>query len=85
MVLDVCMRRVWLASLLLAIAAGAAARRPSGDWRILDTPHFRIHFPAPFEPWARHLAGSIEGIYGGVSDFVGYASPRPIDAPGATS
>ncbi len=73
------MRRVWLASLLLAIAAGAAGQRPSADWRTIDTPHFRIHFPATFEPWARHLAGSIEGIYGGVTDFVGYASPRPID------
>jgi hypothetical protein len=73
------MRRAGLALLLLAIAAGATAQRPSTDWRTIDTPHFRIHFPAPFEPWARHLAGSIEGIYRGVTDFVGYASPRPID------
>jgi hypothetical protein len=73
------MRRVWLAPLLLAIATSAAGQRPSADWRTIATPHFRIHFPAPFEPWARHLAGSIEGIYGGVTDFVGYASPRPID------
>ena len=73
------MRRVWLAPLLFAIAASAAGQRPSADWRTIATPHFRIHFPAPFEPWARHLGGSIEGIYGGVTDFVGYASPRPID------
>jgi len=75
------MRRVWLAPLLLALAipSSAAGQRPSADWRTIETPHFRIHFPAPFEPWARHLAGSIEGIYGGVTDFVGYASPRPID------
>ncbi|HEY1249922.1 MAG TPA: hypothetical protein VGH97_01950 [Thermoanaerobaculia bacterium] len=73
------MRRAFLASLLFAVAAGAAGQRASADWRTIDTPHFRIHFPSPFEPWARHLAGSIEGIYGGVTDFVGYASPRPID------
>ena len=73
------MRRAGLASLMLAIAASVAGQGPSADWRTIDTPHFRIHFPAPFEPWARHLAGSIEGIYGGVTDFVGYASPRPIE------
>ncbi len=75
------MRRVWIVPLLLAIAtpSSAAGQTPSADWRTIATAHFRIHFPAPFEPWARHLAGSIEGIYGGVTDFVGYASPRPID------
>lgn len=72
-------RRAWLASLLWAAAAAASAQGPSADWRTIDTAHFRIHFPAPFEPWARHLAGSIEDLYGGVTDFVGYASPRRID------
>jgi hypothetical protein len=73
------MRRAWLASLLWAAAAAAAAQGPSADWRTIDTAHFRIHFPADFEPWSRHLSGSIEGIYGGVTDFIGYASPKRID------
>lgn len=66
-------------TLAFALAALASAQRPSADWRTLETSHFRIHFPAPFEPWARHLASSIEGIYGDVTALVGYASPRPID------
>ena len=60
-------------------ASGLAAQAPSGDWRTIETPHFRIHYPAPFEAWAKRTASSIEAIHAGVTDFVGYAPPQPID------
>lgn len=73
------MRRGLLTLAVFAVAACAAGQRPSADWRTIDTVHFRIHFAAGFDPWARHLAGSIEGIYAGVVDLVGYAPPRFIE------
>ena len=73
-------------TVVLALALGFAAparflmaQSPSADWRTLETVHFHVHYPAPFDPWARHVAGSIEGIYKDVTQLVGYASPRPID------
>ena len=42
--------------LLFALARPAAAERPSASWRTIETEHFRVHFPAPFEPWAARAA-----------------------------
>ena len=64
---------------LLLLTATAAAQGPSADWRTIETAHFRIHFPVAFEPWASHLAGSIETIFSGVTDLVGYAPSRPVE------
>ena len=68
-----------LAWLVFAAAAVAAGERPSADWRTVSTPHFRIHFPPGFEPWSKRVAGSIEDIYAGVTDLVGYEPRRAID------
>src|SRR5512142_525120 len=63
----------------LAVPATAAADRPSADWRTIETPHFRVHFPAPFEAWAARAAASLEAAHGRIADYVGYAPGRPID------
>src|SRR5215471_21242302 len=73
------MRRFFFAAALVFAAAGARAQGPSADWRTLTTVHFRVHFPAPFEPWARHAASELEMIHGRVTEFVGYVPPERIE------
>ena len=72
-------RRVLAVALLLLGASVASGQSPSAPWRTIDTPHFRIHFPAPFEPWGRRAAGTIESIHDRVSEAVGFRVGRPID------
>ena len=67
------------AALAFAAAAGARAQGPSADWRTFETVHFRVHFPAPFEPWARHAASELEAIHARVTEFVGFVPPRKIE------
>jgi hypothetical protein len=71
-------RALWLA-LFLAGTRIASGQTPAAPWRTIETPHFRIHFPAPFEPWARRAAGAIESIHDRVSEAVGFRVERPID------
>ena len=72
-------RRVLAVALLLLGTCALWGQTPSAPWRTIETPHFRIHFPAPFEPWARRAAGSIESIHDRVSEAVGFRVERPID------
>jgi hypothetical protein len=49
------------AALALSAARPAAAQIPaSASWRTLDTPHFRVYFPAELEPLARRAAAYAE-------------------------
>jgi hypothetical protein len=74
------MRRFLVAAALgLAAAAGARAQGPSADWLTFETAHFRVHFPAPFEPWARHAASELETIHGRVTAYVGCVPPERIE------
>lgn len=73
------MRPGALAAILLCAAGRAAAQGPAADWRTIETEHFRVHFPVPFEAWARHAAGRIEAIHARVTGLVGYAPPRRIE------
>ncbi len=68
-----------LAAGLLVASGPAIGQSLAADWRTIETAHFRVHFPAEFEPWARRAAGAIEGIHGRVSEAVGYRTTRPID------
>ncbi len=63
----------------LLLASVASAQPASAPWRTIETLHFRIHFPAPFEAWAARTASAIEAIHERVTDFVGYRPPKPID------
>jgi len=60
-------------------ASSAPAQTPSAPWRTIETAHFRVHFPAPFEAWAARAASAIEAIHERVTDFVGYRPRKPID------
>ncbi|MGH9369105.1 MAG: TolB family protein [Thermoanaerobaculia bacterium] len=72
------MKRALLAGFLL-LPSALTAQAPSADWRTIETAHFRVHYPVPFEAWAKRTAASLEAIHAAVADFVGYAPPRPID------
>ena len=58
---------------------GPRPQGPAADWRTVETPHFRVHYPAPFEAWALHAAGEIEAIHARVTEFIGYVPPRRIE------
>ena len=74
------MRRGWrTAVFLFAFAWRAAAQGPAADWRTLETEHFRVHFPAPFEAWARRAAGQIEDIHARVEKAVGWMPSGRIE------
>jgi len=65
--------------LLLCLPALAAGQGPSADWRVTETPSFRIHYPAPFEAWSLRLAARLESIRARVAREVGYAPPGRTD------
>jgi hypothetical protein len=71
-------RALWLALFVLGTRI-ACGQTPSAPWRTIETPHFRIHFPAPFEHWARRAAGAIESIHDRVSEAVVFRVGHPID------
>lgn len=74
------MRRYFVTvALVLAAASFAGAQPASAPWRTIETAHFRVHFPAPFEAWATRTASAIEAIHERVTDFIGYRPPKPID------
>ena len=64
---------------LLLCPAALPAQAPWADWRTIETAHFRMHYPAPFEPWARRMAGSIEGIHERVTALVGFTPAKKTD------
>ncbi|HLN92443.1 MAG TPA: hypothetical protein VK389_01160, partial [Thermoanaerobaculia bacterium] len=78
-----------LSAALALASASLSAQSPAAPWRTIETAHFRVHFPAPFEPWARRAAGAIEGIHERVTEAVGWRPNRPIEVvigdPQATS
>jgi len=69
------------AALILLFASSLPARGqgPSADWRTLDTPHFRVHYPAASEAWTRRAAARLESIRERVIAEVGYAPPEVVD------
>ena len=73
------MRRFALAAALGLAAVRAAGQPAWADWRTLETAHFRVHYPAPFEAWARHAAAEIEAIHERVTAFVGHTPPQRVD------
>ncbi|HEY6147814.1 MAG TPA: hypothetical protein VIZ69_08945, partial [Thermoanaerobaculia bacterium] len=70
---------VALAALGILSAAAASGERPSANWRTIETARFRVHFPAPFERFARRAAASLQAVAPRVTEYVGYAPPRRID------
>lgn len=70
-----------LARLALAPSSVAAQEplRPWLDWRTIETPNYRIHFPRDLETWTRAVAERVESIDSALVALVGQAPPRPID------
>jgi hypothetical protein len=69
-------------SVLFFLALSAlpiTAQGPSADWRTLETAHFRVHYPAASEAWARRAAGRLESIRERVAAEVGYTPPETVD------
>jgi hypothetical protein len=72
--------RSLLALLLLALLPlPAFAQGPAADWRTLATPHFRVHYVAAAEGWARGAAARLESIRARVVAEVGYDPPEIVD------
>jgi hypothetical protein len=73
----------WTLLLTLAALPAAAAEDvtapPSGAWRTFETPHFRVHFPARDEVWARAVAGRLEAVRAEVLEIVGHAPEGRTD------
>lgn len=75
-------RRLLVALLVLlsSLAAGpVAAQPPDDEWRTLELPHFRVHYPAASEAWALHAAARLEAVRERLREEVGYAPPRAVD------
>ncbi len=71
--------RAVLVVLLLACPLSAAAQGPSAEWRTLETPHFRVHYPAASEGWTRRAAARLEAIRERVIAEVGYTPPEVVE------
>ena len=75
------------------LALPALAQSPTAHWRTITTPHFRIHYPAEYEAWAKRASADIESVRAAVVQEVGF-SPESVtdilvmnpiaDANGAT-
>jgi len=55
------------------------AQTPAADWRTIETPHFRIHYPKPFEAWTMRAASHLESIRDAVARETGYAAETKAD------
>src|SRR5436309_7279760 len=73
------MNRRFLLLLLLLLPHPAPAQGPAADWRTLATPHFRVHYPASSEAWARGAGARLESIRQRVVAEVGYDPPEVVD------
>ena len=65
--------------LALFLALPALAQSPAADWRTIETPHFRVHFPAESEAWARRSAERLESIRERVAAEIGFTPPERVD------
>jgi WD40 repeat protein len=74
------MKSLGLIALLAALLlAPARAQGPSADWRTLTTSHFRVHYPASSEAWARRAAARLDSIREQVVAEVGFAPLEVVD------
>ncbi len=70
--------------LLFAVRASAQdlpryVEGPEADWRTLTTEHFRVHYPAHSEAWARHAVARLESIREVVAEEVGFTPTEVVD------
>jgi hypothetical protein len=74
-------------TLTLILAARPAAAQelerlvegPKAPWRVVETEHFRVHYPQPAAAWAERAAARLEAVRERVVEEVGYAPEQVID------
>jgi hypothetical protein len=71
--------RLRLSLVLLLLPLPVLAQGPSAAWRTVSTRHFRVHYPAESEAWARRAAARLESIRERVIEEVGYAPPEVVE------
>lgn len=64
---------------LLLLAPALLAQGPSHDWRTIELPHFRVHYPVEYEAWAMRAAERLEPIHKAVSEEIGFTPAQTID------
>jgi hypothetical protein len=64
---------------LLLLAPALLAQGPAHDWRTLELPHFRVHYPVEYEAWSMRAAEHLEAIRTEVSAEVGFTPAQTID------
>jgi dipeptidyl aminopeptidase/acylaminoacyl peptidase len=68
-----------LALLALLLATPLYAQGPAADWRTVTTPHFRVHYPKPYEAWSLRAASRLESVRDAVAAEVGFAPDATTD------
>src|SRR5262249_16486314 len=66
----------FIAAILVTPAFGQG---PSASWKTIFTAHFRIHFPAEYEPWPMRVAADIESVRDAVTKEVGFSPTQITD------
>lgn len=56
-----------------------APRLAAGDWRTIETPHFRVHHPAAYAEWATRAATRLESIRSAVAAEIGFLPAQVTD------
>ncbi len=84
MVLTTGLRRLPRPLFVLGLCAGTLASaqdpmRPGAPWKSMETPHYRVHFQEPYEPWTLDVAGRVEAVDSAIAKLVGYRTPKKID------
>jgi len=60
-------------------AASLQAQSPAAEWRTVETPHFRVHYPREYEAWTVRAATQLESIRDAVARETGFASETRAD------
>ncbi|MBW3563967.1 MAG: hypothetical protein KY459_04520 [Acidobacteria bacterium] len=73
-------RRLFVTLLLLSlIAIPIVAQAPSEEWMTFETEHYRVHFPAEMEAWARKVTSRLESVREIVGEKIGFETDEVID------
>jgi len=65
--------------LLTLLPFSVFAQTPSADWRTVETKHFRVHYPQPFEAWAHDVVARLESTRDRVATRIGYFPEERVD------
>ena len=69
----------WFALATLLFVSTIDAQAPSEPWRTITTPHFRVHYPVPYEAWASRAAARLESVRAAVVTEVGFVPESVTD------